>query len=233
MIVYTAKKTPVSSAEILPALRKAWLRFFGNEPSEDSLCILGAQWALETGRGGSMMNYNCAGIKASGDQDCTFYATQENLPRAIAMRYVANSTANEPCEIAKDDGGLNVRVRFLANHPMTKFRAYANLEDGCFDYVALLARRFALSWPAVLTGDPVAFARLLKKQGYHTAVEEDYARLMKSLFTEMKRVYATLPAPQTPAPPDTLPTGIQASSWSSNGDLVDRTLQLRDEEEKE
>lgn len=233
MIVYTAKKTPVSSAEIIPALRGAWFRFFGNWPSEDSVCILAAQWALETGRGASMMNYNCAGIKASGDQDCTFYATQENLPRAIAARYVANSTANEPCEIAKDDGGTNVRVRFLANHPMTKFRAYANLEDGCFDYVALLQRRFALSWPAVMTGDPVAFAKLLKKQGYYTAEEADYARLMKSLFEDMKKVFAKLPVPQSPAPPDTLPTGIQASSWASNGGLVDRTLALRDEEEKE
>lgn len=230
MIVYTAKKTPVSSAEIIPALRGAWFRFFGNWPSEDSVCILAAQWALETGRGASMMNYNCAGIKASGDQDCTFYATQENLPRAIALRYVQNSTANEPCEIAKDDGGVNVRVRFRANHPMTKFRAYANLEDGAFDYVALLQRRFALSWPAVMTGDPAAFSKLLRKQGYYTAEEADYTRLMVSLFEEMKKVAKGIPPPPIPKAPDTLPTGFRAYSLSSEG-VVDGSLAKRDEEE--
>lgn len=232
MTFFTAQKTKVSSAEILPALRQAWIRFFGNEPAEDSVCILGAQWALETARGEKMMNYNCAGIKASGDQDHTFYATQENLPRAIAYRYVANSTANEPCEIAKDDGGEHVRVRFHANHPMTRFRSYENLEDGCFDYVALLQRRFALSWPAVMTGDPAAFSKLLRKQGYYNAPEEDYTRLMVSLFAEMKRAASKLPAPPIPEAPPTLPTGIQAWSLSTDG-LVESTLKLRDDEEKE
>lgn len=219
-----AQKTIVAPKDILPALAVAWKRYYGNEPFSDSVCILGSQWAIETARGTKMMNFNCAGIKASADQDHTFYTTHERLNRATAQRFLANSSAAEPCELAEDKGEETVVVRFKPNHPVCRFRAYENLGDGCFDYVALLARRFALSWPAVLTGDPAAFSKLLRKQGYYTGNEADYTRMMVALFSEMKKLYVP------PPPPETLPTGVTPYSLSAEG-IVEATLQRRDEDD--
>lgn len=55
-----------------------------------------------------------------------------------------------------------------------QFRAYASLEAGCIDYLALLKKRFNLAWPAVLAGDPAQFCHLLKTQHYYTADEATY-----------------------------------------------------------
>lgn len=49
------------------------------------------------------------------------------------------------------------------------FRAFASLEEGATDYLALLKKRFVSAWPAVLAGDPAAFVHALKLAHYFTA----------------------------------------------------------------
>ncbi len=65
-------KTPVTVDEMYAALTVAW-----PEGGRASKCILLAQWALETGRGRSMICFNCAGIKAVAGQDYATYQTFE------------------------------------------------------------------------------------------------------------------------------------------------------------
>lgn len=218
-----AKRTPATYPDIVAALGVAWGRVFGGRPKPETLYVLAAQWALETARGKSMYNHNFAGIKAGPDQLHTYYPTTEVVTRATAERFLRNQTVSTRCEIAKDDGGLNVTLRFFPDNDVCRFRAYETIEDGAFDYLVLLQRRFALSWDPVVAGDPAEFSRALKRQGYYTADEPKYTALMVSLFKEAQKA-----APVEPVP-DTLPTGKLPWSTSTEG-IVEAELAKRGSE---
>lgn len=218
-----AKRTPVTYPEVVEGLRNAWGRVFGGKPKPESLYVLAAQWALETARGKSMYNFNCAGIKAGSEQLHTYYPTTEVVTRAAAERFMKNQTPNARVEVAKDEGDLTVTLRFFPDNEICRFRAYETLNDGCFDYLLLLQRRFALSWDPVVAGDPAEFSRALKRQGYYTADEPKYTALMVSLFKEAQKA-----APVEPVP-DTLPTGKLPWSTSTEG-IVEAELAKRGSE---
>ena len=154
--------TPVSPAEVLNALQVAWNTQFGSAAQPASLLVLLAQWALETGRGRSMHCFNLGNVKSNATSgDWCFYRCNEIINGKV--------------------------VWFDPDNAACCFRAFADLNAGAADYLKTLNSRFQRSWPAVLSGDPAAFAHLLKLQGYYTANEAQYTQTLVALFGEFSR----------------------------------------------
>jgi hypothetical protein len=139
-------RTPLSGTQASEALRRAYMRVTGEEPSQGTLAILTSHWALETGQGQSMYNYNFAGIKGKGPEGMTAVMnTREG--------YGANTT-----------------------HIRDGFRAYSSAEDGAADYIALLQRRYGGALDAAKNEQPGQFVEQLKAKGYFTGDPELYAK---------------------------------------------------------
>jgi Mannosyl-glycoprotein endo-beta-N-acetylglucosaminidase len=144
-------RTPLSGSEAADALEAAWHGAVGRPPSEGTLSILVGQWAHETGRGASMLNYNFGGIKGTGPSGATtVYLTHEG------------------------SGASEVQIR-------DRFRAYDSAEQGASDYLGLLQRRYPEALQAAERGDPVAFVQALKSGGYFTGDETAYTKSVASL----------------------------------------------------
>jgi flagellar protein FlgJ len=117
------------------------------------------------------------------------------------------------------------RVTFQPPSPATWFRAFPTLADGvAFQMDFLKNHRYANAWSAVESGNPAAFAHLLKLAGYYTAPEADYVRLMNYYFAKYmndftyETVVAAMVSPQQPpGPPPTGPvptTGGISNVWN-------------------
>lgn len=163
-------RTPLTLDEAAHAIVHGWRCYFGGDPKRESLLVLLAQSALETGRWSAIHCFNFGNIKsAPGDgRSWTFFRCNELL-----------------------DGKW---CWFDPPHPQTRFRAYDSAEEGAVDYVALLVRRYTAAWGAVTVGDPGAFVDCLKRGMYFTAPIEPYRRNVISLFREFDKAL-TLPDP--------------------------------------
>ncbi len=187
-----AVKTLCTALEMAHALIAAWSALFGmHPPSRESIALLLGQWALETGRGRSMMCWNAGNVKShegDGHSFC-FFACNEVLTPAQVAHYVAGA---EPRTDGKPGPNAVATspsvVWFYPSHPGCRFRAFHTIDEGAVDYLGLLNRRFAKAWPAVLAGDPTAFSHALKAQGYYTAPEASYTAGVVALFREMLRL---------------------------------------------
>src|SRR4051794_28728260 len=170
--------TSVSPGAVLSALQVAWRTQFGTQPLRASLLVLLAQWALETGRGRSMHCFNLGNVKS-------------------------NRTSGDWCFFRCDEI-LNGKVKwFEPDDPACCFRAFPDLNSGAADYLRTLNARFQGAWPAVVAGDPAAFAHLLKQQRYYTADEAQYTHSVVSLFNEFSRtLQPAAPAGNASALPD-------------------------------
>ncbi len=137
--------TPMAPAAVYAALSSAWVALLGTQPTRAELLVLLAQWAHETGGGGSADNWNLAGIKhVQGDgHDFAEYTTHEV------------------------EHGVDVTT-------VQRFRAYSNLGESAFDYLRTLRRDFGFAWPAVEAGDVADFGHRLKVRGYYTDSEVNY-----------------------------------------------------------
>lgn len=157
-----AERTPVTIEQMRDALGNAWRAQFGEEPNDRALIVLVAHWSLETGSGASMWCFNVGNIKGrpngSDGHSWTFFRCNEIINGNVQW--------------------------FDPPHPQTCFRAYESLDEGVADYLALVHRRFFKSWPAVVNGDPAAYARALKAQHYYTANEAAYTRTLVNLFNQ-------------------------------------------------
>lgn len=193
-VFIAAEKTPATPAAVFTALGKTWKAQFGTEPKHESLLVLLAQWAFETGRGKSMWNFNLGNAKGKpggGDGRCwTFFACNEMLPIANAM-----SLSTKSGERSDGKPGKNVAVTsakdgiatvwFYPDHPACCFRAFRTLDEGTADYLGMMRKRFASAWPAVEAGNPWQFSHLLKLARYYTADEAHYTRSLVSIYNEM------------------------------------------------
>ncbi|HET9956460.1 MAG TPA: glucosaminidase domain-containing protein [Polyangiaceae bacterium] len=144
-------RTKLDTAQASQALRQAWVRVTGEEPSEDTVRVLTAQWAHETGHGASMFNFNFGGIKGTGPSGLS-----------VAQRTREGYGKNE----------ISI---------VDRFRAYQTPEEGATDYVRLLSSRFPEATDAAKRGDPVAFVHGLKSRGYFTGDPAAYTRSIVSL----------------------------------------------------
>jgi mannosyl-glycoprotein endo-beta-N-acetylglucosaminidase len=149
-----ATRTRLSGAEAASALGTAWEQTTGRAPSPRTLSILTGQWAHETGRGASMLNYNFGGIKGSGPSGMSaVYKTREG------------------------SGADEVRV-------MDRFRAYGSAAEGATDYMSLLVRRYPEAVQAAEQGDPGRFVQALKARGYFTGDEASYIKSVSTLANQ-------------------------------------------------
>lgn len=202
-----AVRTPVSPGDVARALVSAWYALFGSPPPRrESIAILLAQWALETGKGRSMWCFNLGNAKSRpGDgRSWTFYACNEVLSPAQAAHYVATAQPRTGGKTGPNAVATSATVVwFYPSHPACRFRAFHTLDEGAVDYLGMLNKRFAGAWPAVVSGDPAAFSHALKLQGYYTASETLYTRGVLALFAEMMKVdfdiSDELPHPDTDA----------------------------------
>lgn len=147
--------TPTTAHEVGEALARAW-----SGAKRESILVLLAQSALETGRWRAIHCWNLGNIKHfEGDARCFTYFPTTEVVNGIVKHYAPPS-------------------------PVCCFRAYASLDDGAADYLALLQRRFSAGWAAVIAGDPREFVRRLKAAGYFTAPEKTYEDSVAGLFHE-------------------------------------------------
>jgi hypothetical protein len=153
-VATTAERTPLGEDEAAVHLARAWISVAGTAPSAQTLSLLWAQWAHETGRGRRMRGFNFAGIKGNGPEGDSFVA----WTREVTSR---------PEQRTRDT-----------------FRAYSTPEGGAHDYVRLISSRYPAAWRAAVRGDVTRFVRALDLGGYFTDSDRAYSRALSSLARE-------------------------------------------------
>lgn len=173
------RATPVSPEQVFVAMGAAWQLLTGQVPDRKIIHILHAQSALETGHWRSIMNYNLGGAKKHGDCDWTFFTTTERFKDDVAQKYVASSKPGEVTVLKQGDGWTT--LRFSGKQQMNCFASWDDLDSAAKDHLALLFRRFPKAVERAKAGDAVGYVRELKKAGYFTASEDEYAKTVNSI----------------------------------------------------
>lgn len=172
--------TTCSALEVCRAIRSAWETLEGVTPSQDTVAVLTAQSALETGRWRSMHCWNFGNVKAG--------PTYEG--------FYCQFRCNEKLLI---DGKLQWRW-FDPPHPQCNFRAFESLHFGVLRWLQALREHFPHAYAAAKVGMPLAFTHALKIDHYFTADEAPYARSVSSLWAEYKRLLREPERDTDPAP---------------------------------
>jgi hypothetical protein len=186
-----ARVTEITFEQLAAAFRVAWQKQLGHSPKPESLAVLLAQSALETGRWKHCYCFNLGNAKATEawTSDYCFYEADEivnpdRAATAFALRKPrTDGSAGSDVSLTSLQSG-KVQVTLHADHPWARFRAFTSLEEGVEDYLGLLHTRFAGAWPAVEQGDPEAFVRTLHELKYFTASVERYLPPVNRLFDE-------------------------------------------------
>lgn len=151
------RPTPMDPADAARHLGNAWEDVLSERASAKVVGVLWAQWALETGRGRWMVDYNFAGLKGRApDGGSALWWTWEET----------------------EEGSRRVRSRF---------RAYATPEAGARDYIDMLRRRYPEAVDAARRGDAAGFIQALDRRGYFTEAPKAYGRAVLSLSREFMR----------------------------------------------
>jgi hypothetical protein len=153
-------KNVVSEKDMATALRNAYKLVFNKYCSNETLSILMAHVALETGRfTKQLICFNIGNIKRSSKQFWTMYRCSEIL----------------------DDK----EIFFDPPHPQTHFRAYKSLEEAAKSYILFLLKdRYEMSLDSLMAGKPKEYAHNLKINGYYTGNEAKYTAGVVSLSKE-------------------------------------------------
>jgi len=163
-------RTKYTLNELIFGLVQGWYKKFDEIPKKESIGVLYAQNALETGGTVSMWNNNIGNVK--------FVANGGSIDDDKKYIMLANVW-----EIVN-----NKRVTFQPPHPATWFLAFSTLGDGVAHHLDFLRNnRYKKSWSAVEAGKPADFAHLLKVAGYYTASEADYIKLMNIYFNKFMK----------------------------------------------
>lgn len=189
------KLTPLTESEATYYLREAFRVVTGKYPNLDSLAILWAQSALETGRWKLLHFANWGNIKRIAGQKYTSYKCSEILN--------------------------GKHKYFEPYHPQTFFAAWDSPLEGAIAYLNFLHKRarYAKSWEQIILGDPIQYSKELKKAGYYTANEDHYTKGVVRLTTEFKNKskkllsWAPLEEERRSQLPTIIPTGD--ASWLS------------------
>jgi hypothetical protein len=199
-----AEVTAVTFSEVAHALEAAWTERLGRAPRRESLCLLLAQSALETGHWKTAYCHNLGNAKASPawKGDHCFYPADEivdehRAAQALALRAPrTDGVAGHDVELTRLRSG-QVQVTLHPDHPWCRFRAFDALQEGARDYLDLLLRRFEGAWSAVEAGDPKGFVCALHELHYFTTSVERYLPPLQQLFTQFSK---TLAGPASPSP---------------------------------
>lgn len=141
-----AIQTPVSETELTRAFYDTAKKLYGIELSKAQLAILVAHNNLETGNRRAMYNYNIGNIMHFPGQDNHDY-------------YIHGDRMKD-----KDGNWVPFKARF---------RSYPTLTEATEDYIRNLHNRGGGVWQGMLSGDPAAFSKALKKTNYYGADEAD------------------------------------------------------------
>ncbi len=207
-----AKLTPVPFRNMTHALTRCWQKLSGDTPSRESLAVLLAQSALETGHWKTSYCYNLGNAKAgpSWTGDYCFYHADEIVSPARAAQAFAermqrtDGVSGHNVELTPLGSG-QTQVTLYPDHSWCRFRAFTALDAGAEDYLGLLRRRFERAWPAVVAGNPEQFVRTLHELGYFTASVERYLPPVMKLYAQFSASLAKPEAPEPVAVPVTLP----------------------------
>ncbi|MDP2685233.1 MAG: hypothetical protein Q8P20_09450 [bacterium] len=165
--------TPLTESEATYYLNMAWYNIYGTYPAINSLALLWAQSAGETGRWKFLRCNNWGNIKRiKGDADLCWTS------------YEAGEVIN------------GKHIMFYSYHPQTHFAAWLSPLEGAEYYIRFLSQRtrYKKAWNQVIAGDPVAYCSELKKAGYFTASLSHYTKGVVSLTNEFKRKASVLTA---------------------------------------
>ena len=195
------KRTPVTRVDISNAIRRALEHANGERPPEQLVETLTAHASLETASGDKMFNFNFAGIKGHSPTGMT----------AVMKTH----------EVL---GGREVVIR-------DGFRAYANIDEGARDYVRTMKAQFSGALGPAARGDVQSFASALKRAGYYTAAEADYARGLTTLMgapsgsssssLSPARTFATSSTPALSAAVASRDFGLSSASLARVSDSLD------------
>lgn len=195
-----AKRTPHTSEEMIRGFVEGWYKQFGNIPKKESIGVLYAQNALETGGTASMWNENIGNVK---------FAPSKNPDNDTGKEYMMLTNV---WEIIKGE-----KKYFQPPDPATWFVSYPTLADGIAEHLDYLKnKRYKAAWVAVEAGDCAQFAHILKMNFYYTASEADYVKGMKGWFNKymkdktFEKVVAEITNPTIPPPSATLINGLPA-----------------------
>ena len=148
-IELTDKFTPVGGDEAASALSEGYRRLEGKRPSAKILALLLAQWALETGNGKYIHNFNFGNVKRYG-----------------STPYFQYFKCNEII------GG--VTKWFYPPAPESAFAAYKTAADGAEAFIKTLRNR-AHWWKGLQSGDVETFNTALSTSPvYYTANPKVY-----------------------------------------------------------
>ncbi len=149
-----AVPTPLSEEQVAGQLAAAWQLVVGEPVQRETLAVLWAHAALETGRGQKMLGYNFAGLKGQAP----------NGGGRLLWTWEESSRGMQ-------------RVR-------RTFRVYSSAEQGARDYVELLSTRHRRARRAAERGSPTDFVAALAESDYFTHDVEEYTRSVTSLMFE-------------------------------------------------
>lgn len=176
--VVQAERTVTSPSDMKAAIARAYTELHGKAPSAQVLDTLTAHASLETGAGRSMYNFNFGGIKGTS-------------PEGLTARYKTHEVLEGQSTVITDG-----------------FRAYRSLDEGARDYLRVMSGKFKGALHAAESGGVRAFAHELKRAGYFTAAEGEYAAGLESRLGS---------AAHTPVPSGALTTaGLPTSSEVTN-----------------
>jgi hypothetical protein len=178
-----ATKTPCTPQELVTALAACWSEVvIGGTPlTLECACVLASQWAIETGEGASMVQWNIGNFKWDGVSPYCQFQTNEYVNGVLKT-------------ITPPEAGC-------------QFMAYPNLPTGVKAWLAALQRKWTLAWPSALAGNPEGFAEGLRNQSppYYTGPASVYAAGMRRYFDPFL-TSLTLPTdPLADTLPPTLP----------------------------
>jgi hypothetical protein len=151
------RPTPMSPEDAARHLTLALEQVTGEPATLELVSVLWGQWALETGRGRWMVDYNYAGLKGRAPDG------------GLANWWTWEET---------EKGPRRVRARF---------RSYETAEEGAIDYVALLFSRYPRALAAAQRGDAIAFVHELDNGKFFTERPGHYVGSVASLSLEFRR----------------------------------------------
>ena len=174
-------RTPFAPADLITALRAAYVAQLGHDGSAGTLAILCAQVALETANGASCVQWNVGNFKAGAGvvDSCDF----------LTVEYQGTVPVKQVCS----------------------FAAFASLEAGVEYYLRALYTSWPEAWAAAVKGDVPGFASGLRARGYYTAPEQLYAAGVQRWDGYYLEHLAGVPPPTEPAPVDGLLLGALAT----------------------
>lgn len=157
-------RTNFSSPDFVKCLVEVWREQYKQIPQKKQIAVMWAQWALETGQGGSCWNFNIGNVKAKDNPNETI-----EYCALVGVWEIVNGK----------------KIILTQEDPGSWFRSFPTLKDGVnFHLNFLRNKRYKIAWSAVEAGDPALFSKLLRQQGYYTASEEHYTKAVVAYYNK-------------------------------------------------